>query len=53
MIAVDIPKPGALFFGIDNHNVGQLAGKALVKAAQQHWRGEIDELLMLDLEIAS
>lgn len=52
VIAVEIPQPGATFFGIDNYNVGQLAGKALVKAAQQHWQGEIDELLMLDLEIA-
>jgi ribose transport system substrate-binding protein len=52
VIAVEIPQPGAVFFGIDNYNVGQSAGKALVKAAQQHWHGEIDELLMLDLEIA-
>ena len=52
VIAVEIPQPGAVFYGIDNYNVGQLAGKALVKAAQQHWHGEIDELLMLDLEIA-
>jgi ribose transport system substrate-binding protein len=52
VIAVEIPHPGAIFFGVDNYRVGQLAGKALVKAAQQHWHGEIDELLMLDLEIA-
>jgi ribose transport system substrate-binding protein len=52
VIAIEIPQPGAVFFGIDNHNVGQLAGKALVKAAQQHWHGQIDELLLLDLEIA-
>jgi ribose transport system substrate-binding protein len=52
VIAVEIPQPGAVFFGIDNYNVGQLAGRALVKAAQHHWHGEIDELLMLDLEIA-
>jgi len=52
VIAVEIPQPGATFFGIDNYSVGQLAGKSLVKAAQQHWQGEIDELLMLDLEIA-
>lgn len=52
VIAIEIPQPGAIFFGIDNYNVGQLAGKALVKAAQRHWHGEIDELLMLDLEIA-
>lgn len=52
VIAVEIPQPGALFFGIDNYNVGQLAGHALVKAARKQWRGEIDELLLLDLEIA-
>jgi ribose transport system substrate-binding protein len=52
VIAVEIPQPGAVFFGIDNYSVGQLAGKSLVKAAQAHWHGEIDELLMLDLEIA-
>lgn len=52
VIAVEIPQPGALFYGIDNFNVGQMAGKALVRAAQQHWGGQIDELLMLDLEIA-
>lgn len=52
VIAVEIPQPGAVFYGIDNHRVGQLAGKALVKAAQEHWKGEIDELLLLDLEIA-
>jgi ribose transport system substrate-binding protein len=52
VIAVEIPQPGATFFGIDNYSVGQLAGKALVKAAQRYWRGEIDELLMLDLEVA-
>jgi ribose transport system substrate-binding protein len=52
VIAIEIPQPGAFFFGIDNYRAGQLAGKALVKAAQQYWHGEIDELLMLDLEIA-
>ena len=39
VIAIEIPQPGAVFFGIDNHRVGQLAGKALVKAAQEHWQG--------------
>jgi ribose transport system substrate-binding protein len=52
VIAIEIPQPGAVFFGIDNYRVGQLAGKALVKAAREQWQGEIDELLMLDLEIA-
>lgn len=52
VIAIEIPQPGAIFFGIDNYRVGQLAGRALVKAAQQSWHGEIDELLLLNLEVA-
>jgi ribose transport system substrate-binding protein len=52
VIALDIPQPGATFFGVDNHKVGMLAAKALLRAAENEWTGECDELLMLDLEIA-
>lgn len=52
LIAVEIPHPGATFFGIDNYRVGVLAGKCLLKAAQQRWEGECDEVLFLDLGIA-
>ena len=52
VIALEIPQPGAAFFGVDNHKVGLLAGKALLRAAQKEWNGEWNELLLLDLEIA-
>lgn len=52
VIALEIPQPGATFFGVDNHKVGTLAGKALLRAAETEWKGECDELLLLDLEIA-
>jgi ribose transport system substrate-binding protein len=52
LIAVDIPHPGAVFFGIDNYRVGLAAGQALVKAARRLWDGKVDELLLLELEIA-
>jgi ribose transport system substrate-binding protein len=52
VIALEIPQPGAAFFGVDNHKVGMLAGKALLRAAQREWNGECDEVLLLDLEIA-
>jgi ribose transport system substrate-binding protein len=52
VIALEIPQPGATFFGVDNHKVGTLAGKALLRAAQREWNGECDEVLLLDLEIA-
>lgn len=52
LIAVEIPHPSATFFGVDNFKAGVLAGKHLLKAAQQQWRGECDEILLLDLGIA-
>ena len=52
VIALEIPQPGAAFFGVDNHKVGMLAGKALLRAALREWNGECDEVLLLDLEIA-
>ena len=52
VIAIEIPQPGAVFYGVDNHKVGMIAGKTLLQAAQRDWNGEFDELLLLDLEVA-
>jgi ribose transport system substrate-binding protein len=52
MISVDIPHPGAIFYGVDNYSAGLAAGRALVKWCKNHWHGQADELLLLELEIA-
>jgi ribose transport system substrate-binding protein len=52
MIAVEIPHPGATYFGIDNYAAGTTVGRYLAKAAKQVWNGEVDEVLLLGLEIA-
>jgi ribose transport system substrate-binding protein len=52
VIALEIPQPGATFFGVDNYKVGVLAGKALQQAAQRYWEGSFEELLLLEVEIA-
>jgi ribose transport system substrate-binding protein len=52
LIAVEIPHPGAVYFGIDNYRVGIAGGRVLAKAAKQHWQAQFDELLLLELEIA-
>lgn len=52
VIALEVPQPGATFFGVDNHKVGQMAGRLLHKKALEEWNGEFDELILLDLEIA-
>lgn len=52
LIAVEIPHPGATYFGVDNYRAGMLAGSALAKWCKQHWNSEVDEVLLLELGIA-
>ena len=49
MIAIDIPHPGATYFGADNYTAGLLAGRTLAKWARQHWNGVIDEILLVEI----
>lgn len=52
VIAIEIPHPGATFYGIDNYRVGLTAGRSLAKWTKQHWNGRFDEILLLGLDIA-
>jgi ribose transport system substrate-binding protein len=47
VIAVDIPLPGAIFFGADNYRAGYLAGEGLGRWIRQRWAGRVDLLLCL------
>lgn len=49
LIAVDIPHPHAVFFGVDNFRVGFEAGQLLARHAQQNWTGKPIWVLGLDL----
>lgn len=49
VIAIDIPMPGATFFGADNYLAGQLAGEAAVEWVNENWGGEVDAILVLEL----
>ena len=49
MIAIDIPHPGATYFGANNYEAGLMAGRHLARWARQHWGGHADELLLLEL----
>jgi ribose transport system substrate-binding protein len=49
MIAIDIPHPNAVFFGVDNFRVGVDAGEILAHYAKKEWQGEVDYVLGLDL----
>ncbi|MEO8078676.1 MAG: substrate-binding domain-containing protein [Acidobacteriota bacterium] len=48
MIAVEIPHPGATFYGADNYRAGQIGGRYLGKWARKHWGGRIDEVLVVE-----
>jgi ribose transport system substrate-binding protein len=49
MIAIDIPHPGATYFGANNYEAGLIAGRHLARWAKQHWNGQADEILVLEL----
>jgi ribose transport system substrate-binding protein len=52
IIAIEVPHPGANYFGANNQRAGSLAGKALVHACQERWAGKFDQLLLLELPTA-
>jgi ribose transport system substrate-binding protein len=49
MIAIDIPHPGATYFGANNYEAGLLAGRHLGRFARQRWAGEVDEIVLVEL----
>lgn len=49
VMAIDIPMPGAVFFGADNYNAGRLAGEALGNWVNDNWDGAADAMLVLEL----
>jgi len=49
LIAIDIPHPGATYFGADNYTAGLLAGRTLARWARQHWNEQVDEILLIEI----
>ncbi|HYO80086.1 MAG TPA: substrate-binding domain-containing protein [Bryobacteraceae bacterium] len=52
LVAIEIPHPGAVFFGANNYQAGLMAGRALGKWAKTMWRGHVAEVLLLEERIA-
>lgn len=52
LIAVEIPHPGATFFGANNYAAGLIGGRCLGRWAKQHWHGEVDEVILLELRMS-
>lgn len=51
-IAIDIPHPGATYFGANNYQAGLIGGHYLGRWARKHWGGEVDEILLIELHRA-
>lgn len=52
VIAIEVPHPGATYFGADNYKAGLIGGKALGRWANENWQGEVDQLVLVELPIA-
>lgn len=49
VVAIDIPMPGATFFGVDNYKAGHMSGVNLGQWIKANWGGKVDTLIMLEL----
>jgi len=49
LIAIDIPHPGATYFGANNYQAGLLAGRYLGQWARTRWNGQVEEVVLLEL----
>jgi len=51
-IAIDIPHPGATYYGANNYQAGLMAGHHLGRWARRNWNGDIDEIVLIELQRA-
>jgi len=52
VIAIEVPHPGATYFGANNYKAGIIGGKALGRWTRDNWGGKVDQLILLELPIA-
>jgi ribose transport system substrate-binding protein len=52
VVAIEVPHPGATFFGVDNYRAGLVAGRALGRWARDNWNGRVEQLVLMELPIA-
>src|SRR3954467_13008948 len=49
MIAIDIPHPGATYYGANNYEAGLIGGRYLGRWVKRRWESEADEIILLEL----
>lgn len=48
-LAIEIPHPGAVYYGANNYEAGLIGGRHMGRWAKHHWNSEVDEILFLEL----
>ena len=51
-IALDIPHPGATYFGADNYKAGRMAGRHLARWAAKTWKSGPEQIILLGVDAA-
>jgi ribose transport system substrate-binding protein len=52
VIAIEIPHPGATFFGADNHKAGTIGGHAIARWVRKQWGGEVACIMLVEEDAA-
>lgn len=52
MIAIEVPHPGATYYGADNYEAGATAGRHMAQWAKRNWQAKVDEVILLELKRA-
>jgi len=49
LIAIDIPHPGATYYGANNYEAGLLGGRYIGRWARHQWQSDVDEIVLMEL----
>jgi len=52
LIALEVPHPGATYFGANNYEAGLIGGRHLGRWAKQTWHSDVEEIVLIALERA-
>jgi ribose transport system substrate-binding protein len=52
LIAIEIPHPGATYFGANNYEAGLIGGRYLGRWAKHRWNSDVDDVVLVELKRA-
>jgi len=52
VIAIEVPHPGATFFGADNYKAGTIGGQAIARWIKRHWSGQVSAVYLIEEDAA-